>query len=79
MIIVAGPPGSGKSIRILDSAMSNTSVILLFETGGKRLLFHAQLENWQYALSQPGVAKLLTAIDLYKVGHHSYLAKRPGG
>jgi hypothetical protein len=66
-------------VRILDSAMNNTSVILLLETGGKRLLFpgDAQLENWQYALSQPGVAKLLTGIDLYKVGHHGSLNATP--
>ena len=63
-------------VRILDKAMNNTSVILLFEVGGKKLLFpgDAQIENWAYALSEPkelpGVKKLLADVDLYKVGHH---------
>jgi hypothetical protein len=63
-------------VRTMDDVLNNTSVILLFEVGGKRLLFpgDAQLENWDYVLNQstkgPVVAKSLAAIDLYKVGHH---------
>jgi hypothetical protein len=59
-------------VRSLDKALNNTSVILLFQVGSKKLLFpgDAQIENWQYALSQPGVKKLLSTVDLYKVGHH---------
>ena len=59
-------------VNILDSFMNNTSLILLFEFNGKKLLFpgDAQLENWTYALSQPGVKALLSDVDLYKVGHH---------
>ena len=59
-------------VRTLDKAMNNTSLILLFESGGKKLLFpgDAQIENWAYALAQPGVADLLAGVDLYKVGHH---------
>jgi len=59
-------------VRILDKALNNTSVILRFETGGKKLLFSgdAQLENWMYALSQPEYRKLVEGVDLYKVGHH---------
>jgi hypothetical protein len=59
-------------VRILDSAMNNTSVILLFEVGGRRLLFpgDAQIENWSFALSKPEVRRLLSGVDLYKVGHH---------
>lgn len=60
----------------LDAVLNNTSVILLFAAGEKRLLFggDAQLENWQYVLQQfpkraPLVEKL-RRIDLYKVGHH---------
>ncbi len=39
-------------VRILDEAMNNTSVILLFEAGKKKLLFpgDAQIENWTYSL-----------------------------
>jgi hypothetical protein len=59
-------------VRVLDDEMNNTSVILLFEVGGKKLLFpgDAQIENWEYALGQPEVAKLLSDVSLYKVGHH---------
>ena len=57
-------------VTILDSVMNNTSVILLFEVGGKKLLFpgDAQIENWSYALSNS--LPLLAGVDVYKVGHH---------
>jgi len=66
-------------VRILDDAMNNTSVILLFEAGKKKLLFpgDAQIENWSYALSQPKIQKLLADVDLYKVGHHGSLNATP--
>jgi hypothetical protein len=61
-------------VRILDKAMNNTSVILLFEVGGKKLLFpgDAQIENWEYALKRDKKADLQTlkGVHLYKVGHH---------
>jgi hypothetical protein len=59
-------------VRILDNFLNNTSLILLFEVKGKKLLFpgDAQLENWQWALSQEGTKELLEDVDLYKVGHH---------
>jgi hypothetical protein len=59
-------------VRILDSVMNNTSVILLFEAGNKKLLFpgDAQIENWSYALSQEEVREMLKDVDVYKVGHH---------
>lgn len=59
-------------VTVLDSFLNNTSLILLFEVKGKKLLFpgDAQLENWSYALEQRGVKKLLRDVDLYKVGHH---------
>jgi hypothetical protein len=63
-------------VRALDDAMNNTSLILVFEAGSTRLLFggDAQIENWEYALHHaPDSAaqrKLLSGIDLYKVGHH---------
>lgn len=59
-------------VRILDRAMNNTSVILLFEFGGKKLLFpgDAQIENWEYALNDPATAELLKDVCVYKVGHH---------
>jgi hypothetical protein len=59
-------------VRELDTVLNNTSVILLFEVGDKKLLFpgDAQIENWSYALSHPRVRELLAGVDLYKVGHH---------
>jgi len=59
-------------VRALDSVLNNTSVILLFEAGGKKLLFpgDAQIENWSYALSRPGAREMLSGVELYKVGHH---------
>lgn len=66
-------------VTMLDKAMNNTSLILLLEVGGKRLLFpgDAQIENWSYALSQPNVQAMLADVDLYKVGHHGSLNATP--
>lgn len=66
-------------VRTLDEAMNNTSIILLFEIGGKSLLFpgDAQFENWMYALSKASVLKKLKSVDLYKVGHHGSLNATP--
>jgi hypothetical protein len=70
-------------VRILDKQMNNTSVILLFEVGNRKLLFpgDAQLENWMYALKEAGDAaatrKLLAGVDVYKVGHHGSLNATP--
>src|SRR5262245_61389111 len=63
-------------VRTLDDQMNNTSLILLFEVGAKRLLFpgDAQIENWSYALQDAPDAEatrtLLARVDFYKVGHH---------
>jgi ribonuclease BN (tRNA processing enzyme) len=59
-------------VRILDDALNNTSMILLFEVGERRLLFpgDAQIENWRFALSKEAVQQMLRQVDLYKVGHH---------
>jgi hypothetical protein len=60
----------------LDKALNNTSLILLIEAAGRRMLFpgDAQIENWSYSLSGPGSSEELCAkladLDLYKVGHH---------
>lgn len=66
-------------MRTLDSVMNNTSLILLFEVGDKKLLFpgDAQIENWSYALSKPSVRRLLEDVNLYKVGHHGSLNATP--
>lgn len=62
-------------VRTLDDALNNTSLILLFEVGQRRLLFpgDAQIENWSYALTHSRTVKLralLPEVDLYKIGHH---------
>lgn len=70
-------------VRIIDGALNNTSLILLFEVGGKLLLFpgDAQIENWDYALNQArnrtAIRKLLRAADVYKVGYHGSLNATP--
>lgn len=70
-------------VRALDDALNNTSLILLFEVGGKKFLFpgDAQIENWNYALKDAPEAaancKLLAATDFYKVGHHGSLNATP--
>ncbi|MDR6606687.1 hypothetical protein [Pseudomonas synxantha] len=65
-------------VTALDDAVNNTSLILLFEAGTRKLLFpgDAQLENWNYAL-QSGMAELLDDVDFYKVGHHGSLNATP--
>lgn len=59
-------------VRALDKVMNNTSLILLFEVNGKKLLFpgDAQIENWSYALSKPAIRRQLSRVNVYKVGHH---------
>jgi hypothetical protein len=70
-------------VRIMDDVLNNTSIILLFEAGKKKLLFpgDAQIENWSYALKEApdkeAIRKLLADVDLYKVGHHGSLNATP--
>lgn len=68
----------------MDNAMNNTSVILLLEVGGKKLLFpgDAQWENWEYALrgdekNAKDNLEDLADVDVYKVGHHGSLNATP--
>jgi hypothetical protein len=66
-------------VRTLDKVLNNTSVILLFEFCGKKLLFpgDAQIENWSYALDNEELCEKLKGVDLYKVGHHGSLNATP--
>jgi hypothetical protein len=70
-------------VRSLDSALNNTSVILLFEIGDNRFLFpgDAQIENWSYALktapNHEEIQKRLASACFYKVGHHGSLNATP--
>ena len=64
-------------VRSMDDALNNTSVILMFEAGGKKLVFpgDAQWENWELALHEKSEA--LKDVDIYKVGHHGSLNATP--
>jgi len=70
-------------VRQLDDQMNNTSIILLFEVFGRKLLFpgDAQFENWSYAMTEAPdkarVAELVAEVDFYKVGHHGSLNATP--
>jgi hypothetical protein len=70
-------------VRIVDDYMNNTSLILLFTVGSKRLLFpgDAQIENWEYALKVSDEKKknraALSGVGVYKVGHHGSLNATP--
>lgn len=70
-------------VRSLDSALNNTSLILLFEIGDKRFLFpgDAQIENWNYALkiadNHEEIQERLATASFYKVGHHGSLNATP--
>jgi len=66
-------------VRRMDDVLNNTSVILLFQVGRKKLLFpgDAQIENWSFSLSRPSVRRLLAGVDVYKVGHHGSLNATP--
>lgn len=70
-------------VRVLDNTLNNTSLILLLDVCGQKLLFpgDAQLENWLYALEEAEDhqenLKLLEDVRLYKVGHHGSLNATP--
>lgn len=70
-------------VRLVDNRINNTSLILLFEIGGKRLLFpgDAQIEDWEWALfnakNKDSVKKRLRDVAFYKVGHHGSLNATP--
>ena len=56
----------------LDSIANNTSLVLLFEYRGRRLLFpgDAQWGSWKFWLDRPDSAALLEQVDFLKVAHH---------
>jgi glyoxylase-like metal-dependent hydrolase (beta-lactamase superfamily II) len=70
------PRSTLRLVHTLDRVLNNTSLILLIEAAGRRMLFpgDAQVENWRYALEvapdHEANRDLLRSIDLYKVGHH---------
>jgi hypothetical protein len=60
----------------LDAVLNNTSLVLLVEAAGHKLLLpgDAEIENWGYALTaapdHAAICNRLRGVDLYKVGHH---------
>ena len=60
----------------LDAVLNNTSLVLLVEAAGHKLLLpgDAEIENWGYALTgapdQAAIRDRLRGVELYKVGHH---------
>ncbi|BBZ33682.1 ComEC/Rec2 family competence protein [Mycolicibacterium confluentis] len=70
-------------LRVMDGVLNNTSVILLIQIAGTRLLFpgDAQIENWSYALfdapNSEAIRAELADTHLYKVGHHGSLNATP--
>ena len=57
----------------IDSAINNTSLVIMVEVGAAHLLFcaDAQWGNWQTILSQPHWRDLLRQTSFLKVGHHA--------
>ncbi len=56
----------------LDSVRNNTSLVVLFEYGGRTLLFPGDAEygNWRAWVEKPEAAEILGKVDFYKVSHH---------
>ena len=63
----------------LDQALNNTSVVALFQYGGKNLLFagDAQFGNWKAWLDDKNSDEILQQIDFYKVAHHGSINATP--
>ncbi len=59
-------------VTVLDKHINNTSVVLLLEFGGFRMLFpgDAEVAAWQAIMSDAKAESAIEKIDLYKVGHH---------
>ena len=60
----------------LDGVLNNTSLVLLVEAAGHRILLSgdAEVENWSYALTgapnHQAICDRLRKVELWKVGHH---------
>jgi hypothetical protein len=56
----------------LESAVNNTSLMLMFEIGDAYLLFpgDAQWGTWTLTLENPKTRRLLDRTTFYKIGHH---------
>lgn len=57
---------------VLESALNNTSLFLVVDVRGVRLIFpgDAQWGAWQHVLANPENRELMQSAALYKIGHH---------
>ena len=57
---------------VLENALNNTSVFLLLDVRGVKLLFpgDAQQGAWDHVLDDPAKRRLLDDLAFYKIGHH---------
>jgi beta-lactamase superfamily II metal-dependent hydrolase len=69
---VTNDPGLLGAASILERAVNNTSLFMVLDVGGRRLIFpgDAQEGAWQHVLQNPAKAELLRDAVFYKVGHH---------
>ena len=67
------------TVRMIDSTLNASSVMLLFEAGDTLLLFpgDAQHDEWFYALEKPAVREKLSRVNLYKVADHGSRSATP--
>lgn len=74
----------GQQMEIADAFADlahNTSVMLLVTVGRRTLLLpgDAQGASWAPVLADPALARLLAAVEIYKVGGHGSAAATPAG
>ena len=74
----------GQQMEIADAFADlahNTSVMLLVTVGRRTLLLpgDAQGASWAPVLADPALARLLAAVEVYKVGGHGSAAATPAG
>jgi beta-lactamase superfamily II metal-dependent hydrolase len=69
---VTNDAGLLRAASILERAVNNTSLFLVLDVAGTRLVFpgDAQEGAWQHVLQNPAAAALLHDAAFYKVGHH---------
>lgn len=67
------------TVRMIDSTLNDSSVMLLFEAGDTLLLFpgDAQHDEWFHALEKPAVREKLSRVNLYKVADHGSRSATP--
>jgi beta-lactamase superfamily II metal-dependent hydrolase len=72
LVKVTNDAGLLGAASILERAVNNTSLFMVLDVGGTRLIFpgDAQEGAWQHVLQNPEKTDLLRDAVFYKVGHH---------